>query len=158
SLSSGRVWAGSVLGLAVTGVPIGQVLSCRLNELRVLDVPRQAIPILARQKGEVEDKLTEAILGTRRAQLFDQFEELTSSGIDHGRVSPTLGRWPTGRFSSPTTSTWISVPGASLAIRVARVTPLYRTTAPSDPRYTQDGGIPAVEAPKRAIWVWSLKG
>jgi hypothetical protein len=52
----------------------------------------------------------------------------------------------------PTTSTRMSVPGASLAIRVARVTPLKITNSPSVPSYTHGGGIPELEAPNLAVW------
>lgn len=62
----------------MTGVPVGQVLPSCLGELRVLDIPRQAIPILARQEREVEHELAEAILGARRAQLLDELEKFTS--------------------------------------------------------------------------------
>src|SRR5947208_17198952 len=50
------------------------------------------------------------------------------------------------------------VPGASLAIRVARVTPLKMTSSPSVPAYTPPAGIPAGDAPNRAMWRVSLAG
>jgi hypothetical protein len=49
------------------------------------------------------------------------------------------------------TSTRIKVPGESLAMRVARVTPLYSTSTPSDASYTHGGGIPIAERPNYAI-------
>jgi hypothetical protein len=48
-------------------------------------------------------------------------------------------------------STWIKVPGANFAIRVARVVPLYSIKTPSVPSYTQGGGIPAADRPNKAI-------
>jgi hypothetical protein len=58
----------------------------------------------------------------------------------------------------PTTSTRISVPGASFAIRVARVTPLYSWKSPSEPRYNHGAGMPSVEATNDAICRCSLNG
>lgn len=77
---------------------------------------------------------------------------------NHGSKSPRVGRCPTGAPRSPTTSTRMSVPGDSLAIRVALVTPLYNCSSPSEPRYTQGMGIPAVKEPNRAICQCSLMG
>src|SRR5258706_422240 len=65
----------------------------------------------------------------------------------HGSTAPVVGS-PTNAFGSlPITSPRISVPGSSLAIRVARVTPLYNTSTPSVPSYTHGAGIPATERP-----------
>src|SRR5207237_3824923 len=76
----------------------------------------------------------------------------------HGSKSPILGSPAYALGSLPITSTRIGVPGASLAIRVARVTPLYSTSTPSDPSYTQGGGIPTREAPNKAICRCSFAG
>ena len=66
---------------------------------------------------------------------------------DHGRRSPILGLLGCGRRSLPITSTRTVVPGAVLAIRVARVTPLYTTSTPLAASYTHNGGIPVADVP-----------
>jgi hypothetical protein len=50
----------------------------------------------------------------------------------HGKTSPIFGYPAQARRVLPTTSTRIRVPGESFAIRVARVTPLYSRSVPSD--------------------------
>ena len=69
-----------------------------------------------------------------------------------------VGKCPTGAARLPTTSTRRSVPGDNLAIRVARVTPLYNCNSPSEPRYTHGTGMPAIDEPKRAICRCRLNG
>ncbi len=69
-----------------------------------------------------------------------------------------VGRDLNAARSWPTTSTRRSVPGANLAIRVARVTPLKITNSPSVPSYTHGGGIPLLDAPNRPICRCNLTG
>jgi hypothetical protein len=63
------------------------VLASGLNELCVLNIPCQTIAILSRHERKVQDRLAEAILGARRAQLLDQIQEFTA-----GRVDDTLSK------------------------------------------------------------------
>ncbi len=69
----------------------------------------------------------------------------------HGTKSPTFGYELTGIGKLSITSTRISVPGNSMATRVALVTPLLITNSPSDPRLTSNGCIPCVDFPCWAI-------
>src|SRR5438067_3146466 len=84
------------------GIPIGQMLSRGLDQLGVLYVPGESVPVLARQEREVKDHLAEPVFGAGRAQFLDELQELPARRFDHGTVSPTFGSCQTGRRPSDT--------------------------------------------------------
>jgi hypothetical protein len=86
-------------------------------------------------------------LREKHAKLRDRLKELIGCRLAHGNLSPTDGYGFTVIGKSSITSTRTNTPGSSLATRVARVTPSLMTNAPSVPRLTRSGGIPAIEVP-----------
>src|SRR5439155_25537158 len=97
------------------------------------------------------NELTHAPVRKQRSQLRHGFNQFFGCGDTHGIKSPMDGNCPTRIGRSSITSTRTVVPGASLAIRVARVTPLLITNSPSLPRLTSSGGMPWAELPNFAI-------
>src|SRR5205823_3255229 len=110
------------------------------------------------QETKMGQQLAEANI-RRQSPNFGQYRQRFPLRFRvHGSKSPILGSPANALGRLPITSTRITLPGASLAIRVALVTPLYSTSTPSDPSYTQGGGIPTREAPNKAICRCSFAG
>src|SRR5262249_38936077 len=94
----------------------------------------------------------------RQGPYFGQHSQRFALHFAHGSRSPIFGSSANALGSLPITSTRIKVPGASFAMRVARVTPLYSISTPSVPSYTHGGGIPTADRPNKAICLASLAG
>src|SRR5262249_1672515 len=111
-----------------------EVAPSGLQQLLILDVPDVRRPGGAGEEGEVGDQLAEPEAGGMAAEWREGLQQLVWDRSVHGRVSPTVGKWPSGTLTVRTTSTRINTPGQSFAIRVARVTPSLSINAPSEPR------------------------
>src|SRR5262249_1647406 len=127
-------------------------------QLLILHVPDGLLRRPDSQVGQVSNQLPEAHVRRQLAQPLQQLQDLLALCGNHGSKSPIAGRCPTGAGRSATTSPGMSVRGESWAIRVARVTPLYSWNSPSEPRYAQGAGMPAVEEPNCAICRCNLNG
>src|SRR5262249_10999154 len=117
------------------GPQLGSVPVQDRDQFVVLDVAEALADVGFAQESEVRQQLTEAHVG-RQGPHFGQHGQRLALHVAHGSRSPILGSPANALGSLPITSTRISVPGASLAMRVARVTALYSTSTPSVPSCT----------------------
>src|SRR5438270_12769743 len=101
------------------------------NELFVLKVPQSLVPRSCGHERQIRDQLAETHVGSQFTQPGQSGKNFLPRWFDHGSKSPTVGSDPNAALIFPITSTRRSVPGASFAIRVARVTPLKITSSPS---------------------------
>ena len=136
------------------GVPPCQICRESLKrgcEIIVLDVPDASPGCVFGKHANRCYQLAETHVGTELAHFFEAMEQCAETVvvIDCLLLCACAAL---GRFNWPITSTCIFVPGVSLAIRVARVTPSIISRIPSEPSYTQTGGIPSAESPCAAIW------
>src|SRR5262249_48309233 len=121
------------------------------HELVVVDVAKTATEMNFTQKSKMGEQLPQPDIGGKLPYLREDGQRFPLLIRRHGNKSPILGS-PANAFSNlPITSTRINLPGASLAMRVARVTPLYSISTPSEPSYTHGGGIPSFDAAKSEI-------
>jgi hypothetical protein len=121
--------------LVIGSLPLQQIDPMLLHDLQepsVLDVPEGLVSLVFNQESEIRQQLAEPDIGGQLLEISELLDQLVLGRRGHGTWSPILGSPAYGRRSLPTTSTRIIVPGASLAIRVARVTPLYTTSTPSE--------------------------
>src|SRR4051812_11217484 len=96
------------------------ILKCG-KQLLVFQIPKCFIPRPGCQKGHIRDELSEADFGRMITDLSEKAENFLADGRFHGSKSLTVGRFANGRRILPTTSTRTFTPGASFAMRVARV-------------------------------------
>jgi hypothetical protein len=101
------------------------------HELVVLNVSEATPNMSFREKADVSEQLPEPYIRRQFPNIAQQPYGFTSYIRCHGSTSPILGWAAQSIGNFPTTSTRINVPGDNLAIRVARVTPLYNTKTPS---------------------------
>src|SRR5436190_9012464 len=103
------------------------------HQLVVVYVPQAAAEMDLAQEPEVSEELAQPDIGRQSPHFCEYGQRFPLQLRLHGNRSPILGS-PANAFGSlPITSTRIKLPGASLAMRVARVTPLYSISTPSDP-------------------------
>jgi hypothetical protein len=128
------------------------------QKLVIIDVSKTSAEMHFTQIPKVSPQLPQSDVNRKLPYFREDCQRLTLQFRNHGKTSPILGS-PANAFGNlPITSTRIIVPGESLAIRVARVTPLYSMRTPSDPSYTHGGGILVDLSAKRDIWRASLDG
>src|SRR5439155_24593431 len=111
----------------------------------VVDVAEPLTEMRFAQEPKVSEQLAESDVRRQGPHLGQDRQRFALCLGVHGSRSPILGSAAYGWGSLPITSTRIKVPGASLAIRVARVTPFYSTNTLSDPSQTHGGGIPSAD-------------
>jgi transcriptional regulator with XRE-family HTH domain len=125
----------------------------RFQEFLIGSVPQGATVEVRTYFSHGGDKLSCAHLGDGLAQLLkggENFRPGVGIGLAHNR-SFTQGELARLRRKRPITTTGTASPGASFAIRVARVTPSKISRRPSGSSYTRIGGIPSFDDPNRRI-------
>ena len=97
----------------------------------VLDVPERLVGLVLDQESEVRQQLAEPDLGRELMDVGELLDQLVLGRGSWHEVSD-LGLAGVGPSQLADDFDADRRPGASLAIRVARVTPLYTTSTPSE--------------------------
>ncbi len=103
------------------------------QEFIIFDVPQPMSEVDFAHETEEIEKLPKSHIRCQRSNLGQYRQRFLLKVWSHGSRSPIFGSAANARDSLPITSTWINWPGASFAMRVARVTPLNRIKKPSVP-------------------------
>ncbi len=102
-------------------------------------------------------ELTSSHFRNKLSQLLQGRKQFRASVIVAHIRSFTFGELARIRRYRPTTITGTVSPGASFAIRVARVTPSVTSNTPSGSSRTNRGGISSFDEPNRRICCWSFQ-
>src|SRR5437016_6084412 len=94
------------------------------KELVVVYVPESSTGLVLAQESEVSEQLAKAGIRRQLARFPNHGQGLMLGRWNHGNRSLIFGPAQQARRNRPMISTRAVVPGASLAIRVALVTPL----------------------------------